>query len=136
MPRSPARPLDLRRRRRAGGLGVDTDGRESIDGIETDGIETDGMEMGGIEMDGGDGIRPRMAAPRLVIWPVTRRLAPRSLRWRRRWRISAFTVSTGPEGRPGRRSRMGLGAQSRAFSIEGRAIVSPPRGSLLKPLHE
>jgi hypothetical protein len=131
MPRSPARPLDLRRGRRAGGLGIDTGGREGIDGIETD-----GMEMDGIEMDGGDGIRPRTAAPRLASWPVTRRRAPRSLRCRRRWRISAFTVSIGPEGRPGRRSRMGLGAQSRAFSIEGRAMVSPPRGSLLKPLHE
>jgi hypothetical protein len=130
MPKSPARPLELRRRRRAGGLDIDTDGRDGIDGIDTDGIEMDG-----IEMDGGDGIRPRMA-PRVPSWPVMRRLAPRSLRWRRRCRISAFTVSIGPEGRPGRRSRMGLGAQSRAFSIEGRAIVSPPRGSLLKPLHE
>jgi hypothetical protein len=132
MPRSPARPLDLRRRRRAGGLGIDTEGRDGIEGI--DGIDTEGIE--GIEMDGGDGIRPRTAAPRLASWPVMRRLAPRSRRWRRRCRISAFTVSIGPEGRPGRRSRMGLGAQSRAFSSEGRAIVSPPRGSLLKPLHE
>jgi hypothetical protein len=134
MPKSPARPLDLRRRRRAGGLGIDTDGRDGIDGI--DGIETEGMEMDGIEIDGGDGIRPRTAAPRLTSWTVMRRLAPRSLRWRRRCRISAFTVSIGPEGRPGRRSRMGLGAQSRAFSNEGRAIVSPPRDSLLKPLHD
>jgi hypothetical protein len=81
MPKLPIIPRDLRRRRRrAGGLamvgrGIDTDGRDGMEGM--DGID-------GMETEGGDGIRRRIATPRLVNWRVMRRRARRILRWRRR----------------------------------------------------
>jgi hypothetical protein len=104
------------RRRRRDRFGME--GMEGMDGMDTEG----GL---GIE-----GTRPRSVVARLASTPVTRRRLARSHRCRRRRRrMAAF----GPPNRPvrlrppGRRSRMGLGAQSRAVWIEGRAMMPPQR---------